>query len=229
MALTNLFDTGLSSPAELPPSVFAGVSSRLVDALSSASSAPIAALEQSLSAAIRQLLTRSSPQVIQAIKGSRDHRTELEAYALGQLSFAQQLSAYVVNSRIDDSYVRELSDKKWAPYLRELLLGERTNTELALSTQQAEETVSRKVKDLRALGITDYRKEGVYVINFLTPVARRILVAQKESHGLSLDREYASARGSVENMLLRVKNDTPEYMRNPQTFAHTKTVVQPHG
>jgi DNA-binding transcriptional ArsR family regulator len=205
-------------PAEIKPWVLAAVSSRLIDALSVASSAPLEALERDLSRTIRELLRRASPETANALRASIPQGTAAEAYAIGQLSFAHLLVADLSARRVDEHFERALSDKRWAVYLRALMRDEKTNSELAAAAGHAPETVSRHMRELRALGITDFRKEGVHAYNFLMPAARQLLTSKQAVEHDVLHHEYSPAYPEVHALLEKAKNNVPSHMRTAQTF-----------
>ena len=91
-----------------------------------------------------------------------------QAYGLGQLAFAQLLTANAASASADDNFEEILKGLKYAAYVRALLGKERTSAELRGLVNEREETVSRKLRELRELGVTDFRRDGREVINFLT-------------------------------------------------------------
>lgn len=97
-----------------------------------------------------------------------------QAYGLGQLAFAQLLAANAAQVSASDDFTDTLQSVKYAPYIRALLGRERTSSELRLVVDEREETVSRKLRELRELGAADFRRDGREVVNFLTPLAKEI-------------------------------------------------------
>lgn len=214
-----LQDSG--TPSELPTSFFSALASHLNEALSSATASPIEALESELSVAMRRLLRAAHPDAIAAATGRTRTDSVADAFALGQINFAQQLTALAGNSRIEDGFLEALRASKFSPYLRELFESERSNKELSTIISHSEETVSRRMRELRAQGITDFRKDGTLVINFLTPVARQIMQAEKEAadeiHQLYLE----PLKPDVEALMRSLQSEQPQHMKHALTFAAT--------
>lgn len=100
------------------------------------------------------------------------------AWNLAKVDFAYQTAAQGLAARADQAYLDLLHDPNYASYLRALAEGDKSNAELVEISGHAEETVSRKLRDLRAAGICDYRRFGKQVINFLTPLAHQLWLAE---------------------------------------------------
>ncbi len=101
-----------------------------------------------------------------------------QAFVMGQLSFAQVLVSQALNSRADDAFMPTVRHRAYRKYLQALRGNERSGNELSTVTGERPETVSRKLKRLRELGVTDFRKEGTVVLNFLTSAARAAMAAE---------------------------------------------------
>lgn len=100
-------------------------------------------------------------------------------YLLGQLSFAQLLVSHAATYRADDDFIDHLRSTTFSPLVRALYeRPEVSNQELVDSLGECAEGVSRKLRVLREKGITDFRKDGRAVLNFLTPAARMACVGQ---------------------------------------------------
>lgn len=169
--------------ASLENHFFSALAYRMVDALSSATAGSIEGIEQELRSMAGALLDDANPQVIGVIHGLQKRGAVAEAFALGQISFAQQLAASAASVRIDEPFLKLLTERKFAPYLKALLVTDRTNTELARIAHCSEENVRRRVHELREAGVTEFRRDGTQIVNFLTPVARQVLGAHKTKPG----------------------------------------------
>ena len=126
---------------------------------------------------LRQARPRLDPSVMLALQeGSNGKDAALstldQAYQLGALSFALLLASNELNVRADDDFTDRLRDRKYSPYVQMLLRGECSNYELRQAADEREETVCRKLADLRLLGAVDFRRDGMDVFNFLTPLGR---------------------------------------------------------
>ena len=91
-----------------------------------------------------------------------------QAYSLGQLNFAQLFISSVAQHRAENGFAETMSQSVALRYLKPLLEKEMTNSELAQVIQTTEPNLSRKLREFRELGITDFRKDGRSVFNFLT-------------------------------------------------------------
>jgi hypothetical protein len=167
---------------------------------------------------IGRVLKGVSAQTLAAAQG-REHTGEVaDAYALGQLSFAQQLASLASHTSIDQEFLVALKAGKFIPFLTALYDGERTNKQLKAIVAQTDENVSRRMKELRELGITDFRKDGTLAINFLTPVARQILTAEREAADEHQRTELSELKPGVGALLKSLTSDAPRHMRTAPTF-----------
>lgn len=206
------------SQAAMPPVFFSALAAQLIEALSSATASPIESIERDLSQMISRILKKAHPEAIAVIQGRLLEGPVVDAYSLGQIGFAHQMAANAASSRVDELFLNALKTTKFAVYLEELYKGERTNKELGQISGQTDEHVSRLLKELRQEGITDFRKDGKRVINFLTPVARQLLESRKEQAD-EIHRMYVDPIApQVQATLEQVKAKLPPYMRNAPTF-----------
>lgn len=206
------------SQAATSPVFFSALAAQLIEALSSATASPVESIESDLSQIISRLLKRAHPEAIAVIQGRLREGPVVDAYSLGQIGFAHQIAANAASSRVDELFLKALKTTKFAVYLEELYKGERTNKELGQISGQTDEHVSRLLKELRLEGITDFRKDGKRVINFLTPVARQLLESRKEQAD-EIHRIYLEPLGpQVQAALELAKAKVPPYMRSAPTF-----------
>lgn len=140
------------------------------------------ALAQRLVQAVHATL-RSSSDAVQAA-ATRDPAAPepvKQAFRLGQLGFAQLLISDAAERRAGTEFVGLLSVPKFRRYVEALAAKEMTSSELADAVGEAQESASRKLQQLRSLGITDYRRESKNTFNFLTPAARQAFSISSES------------------------------------------------
>jgi DNA-binding transcriptional ArsR family regulator len=97
----------------------------------------------------------------------------------------------------------------YKPYIDALASKDLNGKELAETCGEAEETVSRKLKQLRELGITEFRREGTRFYNFLTPAARSVLSESKP-----LDVGNRPKLG-----LVKLREAIPSHMQHGQSLA----------
>lgn len=169
--LANLKEN-LHSLDELPPTIMDAIAERLEEAILGSSKSPLQALTEQLADFFDALLQLAPPETA-AVMRHTAHNPALEgAYLLGQLDFAQLLAAGCNERRAGDEFLVSMNDRRYKDYIRTLFEHDCTGTELAEAVNERVETVSRKLQNLREMGLTDFRREGVRLVNFLTPTAR---------------------------------------------------------
>lgn len=183
----------------------------LGEAISNNTLARVSALKDALGLVISDRFSRLSREQRSAILQSDDQSDASVSFALGQLEFAQLLASQVVQRQPNEEFVLTLKDRRFVNYVRNLARADLTNVELAAALEVEDETVSRNLKKLRMLGITDFRKEGKHVINFLTPAARRFY--REEHQYLAIDFKEPI------QMLAALKNDIPLFLHHTLTLS----------
>lgn len=153
-------------------------------------------LAQSLVQAVHSRL-RSSSESAQAAATRDPSAPEpvKQAFRLGQLGFAQLLISDAAERRAGAEFVALLSVPKFHRYVEALVKHEMTSSELADAVRESQESASRKLQQLRSLGITDYRRESKNTINFLTPAARQAYAVLSESRVVSNERMPLAVTG----------------------------------
>lgn len=147
----------------------------VAEALSQGGRSHAEGLALKLQTLLSQLRPHLDPTVLRELRDANRVVGPLaQAYGLGQLVFAQLLTANAASASADDNFEDILKGAKYAAYVRALLGTERTSAELRNIVDEREETVSRKLRDLRELGAADFRRDGREVINFLTPLAQEV-------------------------------------------------------
>lgn len=154
---------------------------RLEDALSSPQNSSVVALKEELGSGLRAALSSAPEEVVSAVQSENYASSYRKAYLLGQVGMAHTLASRSVARRGSEEFESTLTSDAFRSYLLALIEAPLTNTELASVTGERLETVSRKLKKLRNLGATDFRREGQLVQNFLTPPARAIAEVQSRS------------------------------------------------
>lgn len=208
---------GFRRPSEFPMEKMQLIAERLEQAAAYGSKQEIEILNEQLSVLFRTALISASPEVYKAVVGEISESQESDAYVLGQMSFAQHLAAYIFSQRAGDEFLEVLLDKGNCEYIKALYRQDLSGKGLAQLVRERGETVSRKLKRLREVGATDFRREGTTLINFLTPAARAAVdEAQRDlsiGAGNGLPRAIAAARQSL-----------PDYLQQPLTFAYDQKV-----
>jgi DNA-binding transcriptional ArsR family regulator len=206
----------MATSGELPPQAIAAISERLEKAILCDGQEQIDEVSAQLLDFFRHLLKISSPAVIDAVKGIVTSNSDAStAFLLGQVSFAQLLSSQVADhiaSRVTKDMPLLRRQKK---ILLALLQGNKTCGELAQIAQIDVATVSRKLKELRTLGITEFRREGTNSVNFLTPTGRMLVIEAR----LNLLEVVTPIRQPLPPLIKAKAEQLPEYMQHPATFA----------
>ncbi|WP_424361399.1 hypothetical protein [Methylocystis parvus] len=175
-ALLSELADNLSSPAELRPEVLTVIADRLEDGISASSRVELDALKRNLAEFFVALLKKAPPGSADAARGILAAPADaLAAFKLGQIDFAQHLASQVAERRADDEFMRVLKTGAYSTYVRALAQRDLTGQELSEVARERPETVSRKLKRLKELGVVDCRREGTSFQNFLTPAARAAL------------------------------------------------------
>ncbi|WP_371763452.1 ArsR/SmtB family transcription factor [Massilia sp.] len=204
------------SPANLPPQLFSVLADKVADTLFAPHAEPALNLRQDLDHLLDRVL-ESSPQILSTLTSSSEHPDHRRAYQIGQLSFAQRLATRQAERKLRHEFYQEAQSEHYFVYLRFLLQGEHSNAEIAERLSQRPETVSRKLKVLRGWGLTEFRRDGKEVINFLT-IAGREFVAQKNE---IIDTDNAAT--ALSEVLKGMKETS-----SPQFKDHTTFAVESH-
>lgn len=178
MTTQNLFLDMASDPSGvlgLSPGIGAVMTDYVEGILASSSSSRSRELEAALVDLFYISLKRCPSDVVLAIQGVND-ATEASraAYLMGHISFAQSLVSQNLSHKVCSDFKAAVVHDVNIDYVRALYSRDMTNKELVAVVGKVEESVSRRLKKLREWGITEYRKQGTSVINFLTPAARKI-------------------------------------------------------
>lgn len=192
----------------LTPAVVAGFSIRIEDALVSKQRAQLEQLHADLVVVVRKFASQLPPAVLSELRDDNSSSEFRGVYELGQASFAQTIVAHATSKRSHDSFSDELHGK-YRRYVEALSHKELTGVQLAEMTGEAVETVSRKLKYLREVGISEWRREGQTVLNFLTPAA----IAAFSPDDV-LPRELALA-------IMGKRDELPSHLRNATNFSHS--------
>ena len=203
---------------ELPSGAIMAIANRLESALVSPQTSSIKDLAEQLHKLFSALLSKAAPEVREAVRGAKGSQAATrQAFALGQTSFAQALAAQVAARRESDEFLEMLKDSRYVRYLQTLARNDSTNRDLAVSVGEREETVSRKLRELRDVGLTDFRREGREVLNFLTPAAREAMAdaVQRDSD------DDSTPLGSVVAQEAKrcIVEDLKPHLRTAMTFS----------
>jgi len=214
----NLFDEymeGGPSPLRLKPELMLVIAAYLEDAISSSSQKDIAQLSASLMTVLNESMRRAPSSAAAAARNiPAVSETDRASYLLGQVSFAQMIASQLSNSRASDAFMRTMYHRAYSRYVVALYRNDMNNTQLHNLIGERPETVSRKFKMLRALGVADFRREGNTIVNFLTPLARQAFDATKVATKISdVESELKI------DMLSRYTGKLKGHMKESLTFA----------
>lgn len=201
--------------SDMRPEIMIELADRMEEAISASSNKPLQAMSEQLIALFNKLLHLAPTPAADAAYGSASlDSAESAAYLLGQVGFAQLLASQTLVNRADDGFIAVIQDHRYEQYIKALSVKDYSGVDLAVSTGECAETVSRKLKVLRALGIADFYREGNKVLNFLTPAAQAAL---PETHAeILLGSPAANDGAATKSQLL---SSVPDNMRNVPTFA----------
>lgn len=210
-ALLDAIDHEIKAPQDITDNVMAAIAGQLEDAITAPNRESIDTLKGELADLLRRLVQAAPSDAVDAALGRPGALdATLAAVALGQVGFAQALAAHVAHRRADEQFVDALRSQAFKAIFMALLSGERTGQSLADITGERPETISRKLKGLRELGLIDARRDGTSLYNFLTPAARGALggdAPQPEPKPTAVDQMKDWERGKLD-----------KYLQDPQTF-----------
>jgi DNA-binding transcriptional ArsR family regulator len=92
--------------------------------------------------------------------------------------------------------------------------------QLAKQVREADETVSRKLKELRSEGVVEFRREGRSTVNFLTPQAR--IVFAEQCH---LSRIKLMPSPLTLDVIYEYLQDSPAHYRHAMTFSMSQSAA----
>lgn len=151
----------------------------------------------------------AAPEAARAgARGSGDPVTAA-AFLLGQTAFAHLLAARTLDTRIDASFIAAIDDKRYLPYLRAMLSGTKDGVTLARLTEEAVETVSRKLAVLRERGLVVSRQQGTRGVNKLTPTAKALLL----DRGIEPLVDAGGKGETMETVIAEMTDEVPPHLR----------------
>ncbi|MES2535413.1 MAG: helix-turn-helix domain-containing protein [Pseudomonadota bacterium] len=221
-ALLDRLTEKFEKTSDFQPEIFLALAERLEEALSAQSRIPVHSLATQLGALLKKVMRKSPREAVLAAQGTAASDTvEAATYLLGQISFAQLLAAQVTERRADDKFLDIIRDVRYKEIVNSLLQHDCTGVELVARTSEQPETVSRKLKVLRELGISDFRREGNKLLNFLTPSAKAVIAEPEKTSEVQTKQNLI--RSDVINAILE---NEPPYMRALNNFSTNSSPLQ---
>jgi DNA-binding transcriptional ArsR family regulator len=203
---TELVDLAESAGVDnIPPSVMMTIVRRVIAASAATSELHGKALADDLNRLFRRLWARLPQEARVAIQGTTgDALGFKKAFAAGQVSFANAVAGQMSELRESEDFRVAVLGRKYAKYMSALAQGDKTGVELVAAVGVEDATVSRRLSELRELGITDFRRDGRTIVNFLTPAARSVYksarhadASQDASQGSSAPAEKIRSSSNV--------------------------------
>jgi len=210
ITLDSLAENAEVTADALPQSFFVALSERMERALTGSSRQPLIALSTKLDAAFEGTFKQSA---LETRKTLRDEQpgSLLQAYRLGQLSYAQSLASKAVDRRVPDEFIAMVNDIKYLPLIKAIWHRDLNGRDLARAVGESEESVSRKLNVLREAGVTDFWREGRQVFNQLTPAARATAPASCRVEPVAEPTSSSSALQELEQALEPSMSTPPSF------------------
>lgn len=147
---------------------------------------------------LNKCMMEAQPKVSVTATHPDDAPLELrEAYIIGQLSLAQAVATTHINKKVCSLFLSAITDEANLKYVRALLDKEQSNKDLADIVNHSEEHTSRKLRELRELGIIESHKMGKWSMNFLTSAALGVITEYNLVGGNEINVEQADNASKV--------------------------------
>jgi hypothetical protein len=202
MSKPSVLDLALQNPpilqSPLSPGFFSDLSERVEAALASSRRETLTEMSEALKRIVDTKL-QAAPEALRTALVSRGEAADVaEAAELGRLAFALQLLTQALHKRVPDGAVELARSEPYTRYVEALGRGERTNAELRDEVGEVTETVSRKLRVLRDHGLTEFRKEGRRMVNFLTPSGWACVEPADEAPAMATPPAQAQTQAQAE-------------------------------
>jgi sugar/nucleoside kinase (ribokinase family) len=164
---------------DLPHHHFSGLIDLLED-VHSFSKADLGKLSNFIQRTLSDQLRACDPVVRNSILDPESQQHAIrQAYALGQLAFAQEFAASVFSRRVDDDFEPTVLKKSNRSLVKALLGGRKSEAELSNAAGLSEKAVKSRLHRLGHLGAVDFRSDGKQWVFFLTNAAESLLLANR--------------------------------------------------
>ncbi len=174
LTLDLLASSSAVAPDEIQEAFFLSLAQRIERAITGASRQPLQALSIKLNEAFDYSYSLAADETRKFLRDQIPGPI-LQAYRLGQLNYAQSIVSKAVDRRVSDQFLAELRKDKFKDIIKLLWHDELKCGALASATGESDESISRKLRSLREVGVTDFWREGTSIYNFLTPAARALV------------------------------------------------------
>jgi DNA-binding transcriptional ArsR family regulator len=211
----------IDSSAEIPEPLAGLLAERLEAALANPRREHLKSLKDDLFNFWLVMLQKTSPEVLSATRGEVGSLADLRSgFLLGQIDFAHHVAAQTLNRREGQKFSEAINGAVYKSLISSLWNEEASGKNIAARICETEESVSRKLKVLRAAGIVDFRREGTSCVNFLTPIAKEFLSKKLPPAG--------KGNNDKQSFLSSETKKLPPYLQNTLTFAAEQTNAHKH-
>ena len=210
----------------------AGFQSSLIDrldtALADGGGKSLYAAQEYLARVVQEVLRLLPQEAADAVRGAAaDGGPTSAAFTLGQIGFAQALSARLYERRADPALLDILGSSAYAPYVQALLKSDQTGKQLTTTIGEREETVSRKLRKLREVRAVDSQRDGQTIVNYLTPVAREALAGLKQA--IPADQHVARKQETASSRAIEAgRRMLPQQLRSSKTLGAVASASAMH-
>lgn len=219
----------LASPSAVAPDkiqegFFLSLAQRIERSITGASRQPLQALSIKLNEAFDYSYILAEDETRKTLRDQLPGAI-LQAYRLGQLNYAQSIVSKAVDRRVSDQFLAEFKKDKFKDIIKLLWHDELKCGALVDATGESGESISRKLKKLREVGITDFWREGTTIYNFLTPAAKALVPDEYKVASPVLVPHLAP----MASELARRRLDLDEQYREAPNFARGFGKAVNHG
>jgi len=169
---------------------------------------PLLELSDIISGALDAQVQAAPRELSDAIYGENGNGSLSRAFTIGHLSFAHLIVEQTSARRAGDFFCGAFKNDRYKKYIEFLVRDDLSNVRLAELVDERPETVSRKMKELRELGVTGFRRVGTQAINFLTPASR--------SAAMYVEEHEEEVGVGVSELLKQKMAGMPDYMKSLQ-------------
>ena len=161
------------------PAFFSSLVARIEDALSEASSKPLAELAEKTRNLVKQGLAEAPSELLQAIRTNDEGSDLMKSYNLWQLEFAQLLLSQISARTAPDETVEEIREEKNLSILRAIWDRELTVDDIIENLWSEVDAIEFSIKRLIYLWAVYFRSNGKEGVYFLTPLGKQIIENMK--------------------------------------------------
>jgi DNA-binding transcriptional ArsR family regulator len=199
--------------------VIAALAQEMLDAATGSAKNNLQALDEQLAEKVRLLVAKVPNEVFEQSEFSPEAAKNYSSVrTLGMLELAHTIIARANGSLVDEEFIQLCKQDQLVGILS---TRSSSNIELAKLSGLQPETVSRTLKRLTQLGITDYRQKGRVRINFLTPAAKQICMkVHEETYESAKPREVLAYLNQYKSAAAKNMLEKPSFAPQQVSPAH---------